>query len=97
MRVHDYLYMRVVRVVTVVVSTWGVACNDTGEGPTVGDSAAAGAGATTEALTARCGPCGWDTYDYNTPTCAKLCLPPRTGKPFPQEYPVKCWPSDCEP
>jgi hypothetical protein len=45
-----------------------------------------------------CTECFWDTYDYNVPTCAKLCrrtAPP--GQPQPMEYPVPCPESACTP
>jgi hypothetical protein len=43
-----------------------------------------------------CTGCVWNTYDFPTPTCAKLCREiPRPGQPLPQEYPVECDPSEC--
>ena len=43
-----------------------------------------------------CTECVWDTYDYGTPTCAKLCrYPALPGQPQPEEFPVECDPSEC--
>jgi len=45
-----------------------------------------------------CTKCVWNTFDFNVPTCAKLCRRPAPpGQPQPEEFPVECDPSECPP